>query len=773
MPIVAPDRAQTRQDCPPLHGAAVEVLRSAQRAGELVHLAHIPGQAGRTTCWPESIRSEVATALAARGITAPWTHQAQAAGLALDGHSVIMATRAASGKSAGYLAAALTEALGGGTVLYIAPTKALAADQLKAVRDLGLPGVRATCYDGDSSVAERAWAQSHANYLLTNPDMVHSGLLPNHHRWRGFLRRLRVIIIDECHGYRGVFGSHVAQVLRRLRRVAAHHAAPDGRPEPVFILASATIADPVGCASQLTGLAVTAVTDDGSPRAPLTFALWEPPLLHTYAEARARRAATSEASDLLAAMVKAEIPALAFLRSRHGAETVALAARDAVGADRGAAVAAYRSGYLADDRRGLEAGLREGRITGMAATTALELGINITGLDAVLITGWPGTWASLWQQAGRAGRAGRAATAVFIARDDPLDSYLVHHPDTLLGHPVEPAILDPANPYVLGPHLAAAAAELPLTEPDLELFGRAAAESVTGLTDAGELRRRPAGWYYARHRRPALDISIRGDLGRPVRVVEEATGRLVGTMDEPSAHRYAHDGAVYLHQGESYVVSTLDLADRVALVAPGDPGYTTQARDVTDIDVTAERRRVGWGAADLVLADVQVTRRVVGYARRRTGEKSKGPEIALELPERTLSTVAVAWTIPNGQVPPIPGNDLGGAAHAAEHAAIGLLPLFATCDRWDVGGLSTELHPSTGQLTVFVYDGQPGGAGFAERGFAVAADWLRATRNAIGACPCEAGCPSCIQSPKCGNGNSPLSKAGAVALLNTLLTDAA
>ena len=772
MPIVAPDRAETLEDAIPLHGGALDVLRAAQRAGELVHLTHIPGEAGRTTSWPESIRSEVSAALASRGIAAPWTHQAQAAGLALAGQSVILATRAASGKSAGYLAAALSEVLGGGTVLYVSPTKALAADQLKAVRDLSLPGVRATCYDGDATMAERAWAQSHANYLLTNPDMIHSGMLPNHHRWRGFLRRLRVVIIDECHGYRGVFGSHVAQILRRLRRVAAYHAALGSRQEPVFMLASATIADPVGCARQLTGLAATAVTDDGSPRAPLTFALWEPPLLHSYAGVRARRPATSEASDLLAAMVRAEIPALAFLRSRRGAETVALAARDALDGDPAGAVAAYRSGYLADDRRRLEAGLRDGRITGMAATTALELGINISGLDAVLIAGWPGTWSSLWQQAGRAGRTGRAATAVFIARDDPLDSYLVHHPDTLLGHPVEPAVLDPANPYVLGPHLAAAAAELPLTEPDLELFGPAAAGAVAGLAAVGELRSRPAGWYYARHGRPARDISIRGDLGRPVRVVEQATGRLIGTMDEASAHRYVHDGAVYLHQGDSYLVGTLDLADRVALVEPGDPGYTTQASDVTDIDVIAERRRVSWGAADLVLADVRVTRQVVGYARRRTGGKAKGPQIALDLPERTLSTVAVAWTVPNERVAPVPGNDLAGAAHAAEHAAIGLLPLFATCDRWDVGGLSAELHQSTGQLTVFVYDGQPGGAGFAERGFAIAADWLRATRNAIAACPCETGCPSCIQSPKCGNGNSPLSKPGAVALLNTLLTDA-
>jgi DEAD/DEAH box helicase domain-containing protein len=768
MPIIALGRAETQQD-----SLALAVVRAAQRAGELVHLEHLPGQQGQTARWPDSVRPEVAAALASRGITAPWTHQAQAAALARSGEHVIIATRAASGKSAGYLAAALSDVLDGGTVLYLAPTKALAADQLKSVSDLGLRGVRAVRYDGDSTVAERSWAQAHANYLLTNPDMVHSGMLPNHARWRGFFRRLRVVIIDECHGYRGVFGSHVAQVLRRLRRVAAHYAVPvpdtGAVRQPVFILASATIAEPADCARRLTGLDAVAVTKDGAPRAPVTFALWEPPLLHTYSEVRARRPATTEAADLLAALVKAKVPALAFIRSRRGAETVALAAREALDDELSGTVAAYRSGYLPDDRRGLEAGLRDGRITGMATTTALELGVNITGLDAVLIAGWPGTWASLWQQAGRAGRAGEHATAVFIARDDPLDSYLVHHPDTLLRHPVEPAVLDPANPYVLGPHLAAAAAELPLTQTDLDLFGPAAGPAVAGLAEAGELRKRPSGWYYARHRRPAAQISIRGDLGRPVRVVEEATGRLIGTMDEPSAHRYVHDGAVYLHQGESYLVSRLNLADRVALVEPGDPGYATQARDVTDIDVTAERRRVRWGDAGLLLADVRVTRQVTGYARLRSG-RAKGPAVALDLPQRTLSTVAVAWTIPNERLGHLPGSDLGGAAHAAEHAAIGLLPLFATCDRWDVGGLSTELHPATGQLTVFVYDGHAGGAGFAERGFAVAANWLRATRDAIGTCPCETGCPSCVQSPKCGNGNSPLSKNGAVALLDIFLS---
>jgi DEAD/DEAH box helicase domain-containing protein len=606
-------------------------------------------------------------------------------------------------------------------------------------------------------------------------------MLPAHRRWRGFFQRLRVVIVDECHGYRGVFGSHVAQVLRRLRRVAGLHAsapAPNASPQalpaspPVFVLASATIADPARCARLLTGLDAIPVTEDGSPRAPLTFALWEPPLLHTRPGERARRAVTSEAADLLAALVGAEVPSLAFVRSRRGAESVAMLARQGqrgLGGD-ARSVQAYRSGYLPDDRRELEAGLREARITGMASTTALELGVNITGLDAVLIAGWPGTWASLWQQAGRAGRAGRPALAVFIAGDDPLDTYLVRHPRTLLRHPVEAAVLDPDNPYVLEPHLVAAAAEAPLTETDLEIFGRSAPRTADQATAAGELRRRAAGWYPALHRRPARRVGLRGGGAPPVRVVEESTGRLVGTMDEPSAHRFAHEGAVYVHQGETYVVRALDLPAGVALAELRDPGYVTRARDTAEIDVIEERERVSWGDATVVFGDVHVRRQVVGYSTIRAGTKTL--ETELDLPARTLTTRAVWWSLPadtreTSMKTGLP--DLPGAAHATEHASIGMLPLFATCDRRDVAGLSSVRHPATGQLSVFVYDTHEGGAGFAERGFGVAADWLRATRDAIGSCPCEAGCPACVQSPACGSGNSPLSKAGAAELLTTLL----
>jgi len=753
---------------------ALGILLEDPRAGRPVHVEHIPARAGRPVPWPPWVPAEITGAFAARGITAPWTHQASAASHAQAGRHVIISTAAASGKSLGYLLPALTAVLAGDTVLYITPTKALAADQLASIRALGLAGIPAATFDGDSSRTERDWARSHARYLLTTPDMLHRALLPRHARWSGFLSRLRYVIIDECHGYRGVFGSHVAHVLRRLRRVVAHHAAPGGPPRPVFLLASATVGAPGVCARLLTGLDAEEVTDDGSPRGPLAFALWEPPLTDARgaAGARLRRTATAQAADLLGTLVSQNVQTLAFIRSRRGAEAVALAARRSLGADSTAQarVAAYRSGYLPEDRRRLEAELSGGQLIGLATTTALELGVNITGLDAVLMAGWPGSFASLWQQAGRAGRSGQSAAAVLIARDDPLDTYLVRHPEILLRHPVEATVLDPANPYVLAPHLCAAAAELALTEQDLEIFGPAARQVVDDLTRAGRLRRRPAGWYSMR-RDAAAATGLRGAGRAPIRVVEEATGRLVGTVDEPSSHLIVHEGAVYVHQGDSYLVRTLDLADRVALVEPGDPGYFTTARDVTEVEVRGELREMTWGEAQVRFGDVRVTRQVTGFTSRRADTGVSLGDTPLDLPARPLRTRAAWWTMSAAGRERLAaaGVDLAGAAHAVEHACIGILPLFATCDRWDVGGVSADLHPATGKLTVFVYDGHDGGAGFAERGFQAARDWLRATRQAIVSCDCEAGCPACVQSPRCGTANHPLSKRGAVALLDALL----
>jgi DEAD/DEAH box helicase domain-containing protein len=721
--------------------------------------------------------------LGAAGISAPYEHQATAAQLAHDGVHVVVATGTASGKSLTYLLPTLSAVLEGcsaptgrgATALYLSPTKALAADQLDALERLGLAGLRAATYDGDTPSQERDRIRNHANYVLTNPDMLHHGLLPGHPRWASFLRALRYVVVDECHVYRGVFGSHVAAVLRRLRRVAARYGA-----EPVFVLASATVSDPSGSAGRLTGLPVAAVTDDASPRGRTTLALWEPPLTELSGEhgAPVRRTATAEAADLLADLVVEGARTLAFVRSRRGAEAVALTARrllTEVDPDLAGRVAAYRAGYLPEERRALERALRRGSLLGLATTNALELGVDVAGLDAVLLAGYPGTRASLWQQVGRAGRSRGDALGVLVARDDPLDTYLVHHPAALLDRPVEATVLDPSNPYVLAPHLAAAAAELPLTEADLPDFGPTAAEVVEQLCTAGLLRRRPAGWFWTRRDRASDLADLRGAGGAPVRVVEDRTGRLLGTVDRGAAHGAVHQGAVYLHQGETYLVRSLDLDDGVALVDPApDLDWTTSAREVTDIRILETRRSQAWGETGLHLGVVEVTSQVVAFLRRRVATGEILGEEPLDLPPRTLRTVAVWWTVTEGQLGQarLEWADVPGAAHAAEHAAIGLLPLVATCDRWDVGGVSTAMHPDTGTTTVFVHDGHPGGAGFAERGYEAAAAWLGATRDAIAACECTDGCPSCVQSPKCGNGNDPLDKAGALRLLDVVLSRA-
>nr|WP_245878443.1 DEAD/DEAH box helicase [Streptosporangium subroseum] len=741
-------------------------------------MEHVPARQAGETRWPDWVDERLVTRWANHGISGLWPHQAEAANLVHDGLNVIIATGTASGKSLSYLVPALSSVLDGGTVLYLSPTKALAADQLRSLGELDLPELRAATFDGDTSFEERAWIRRHANYVLTNPDMLHRTLLPRHAQWSAFWRRLRVIVVDECHGYRGVFGSHVAQILRRLRRICARYGS-----RPTFLLSSATASEPGTFAMRLTGLQMAEVTTDASPRGATTFALWEPPLTGLRGEGGAplRRPATAESADLLADLVIADVRTLAFVRSRRAAESVALTTRarlqDLV-IDVGAPaelpdkVAAYRAGYLAEDRRKLEKALRSGDLLGLATTNALELGVDVSGLDAVLIAGWPGTRASLWQQAGRAGRDGQDALAVLIARDDPLDTYLVHHPDALFGRPVEAIVLDPDNPYVLGPHLCAAASEIPLTHDDLEVFGPATKQVLSDLVEAGLLRERATGWFWTSRDRATDLADIRGGGGAPVQLVETSTGRLLGTVDEPSAHMSVHTGAVYVHQGETFLVTELDLEAEVALLEAGTPEYTTFARDVTDISVIESLRSHPLGPGELHFGSVEVTSQVVSYIKRRAQSGELLGDESLDLPPRTLRTRAVWWTLPASAIAPLAGDglDLGGAAHAAEHASIGLLPLFATCDRWDIGGVSTELHPDTGLLTVFVYDGHEGGAGFAERGYARARDWLTATREAIASCECERGCPSCIQSPKCGNGNEPLDKTGALRLLAVLLS---
>ena len=767
--------------CPPPADLLATLTAGAGRQERVTHVESVPARTARTVPWPDWLDPQVRSRLEAVGIRAPWAHQVEAASHAWSGRSVVVATGTASGKSLAYLLPALTAARQDRSrTLYISPTKALAADQLRALEAFLVPDVVAATYDGDTPVEARDVARAHATYLLTNPDMVHRSLLPLHHRWAAFLRSLRFVIVDECHGYRGVFGSHVAQVLRRLRRVCALYGA-----DPVFVLASATTADPAASAGRLVGVPVTAVTADGSPRGATAFALWEPPLLPARPSAGGggengapiRRSTVAETADLLADLVVAGARTVAFVRSRRAAETVATLTRAAlapVDPDLPSQVAAYRAGYLSYERRALEAQLQAGTLRGVAATNALELGVDVAGLDAVLMAGWPGTRASLWQQAGRAGRAGQGALAVLIARDDPLDTYLVNHPAAVFGHPVEATVLDPDNPYVLAPHLCAAAAESPLTDDDVTLFGPSAPQVLASLERRRLLRHRSSGWYWTR-RDWASDLAdLRGAGGERIRLVEVATGRLLGTVDDARAHATVHTGAVYVHQGETYLVENLDLDEGVAVVRPDRFDYTTTARDVTDLRVLDEERTASWGAARLVFGSVEVSSQVVAFLKRRFGSGEILGEEPLDLPARQLRTRAVWWTLPDAVVAAagVSAAAAPGAAHAAEHAAIGMLPLVATCDRWDVGGMSTARHADTGLLTVFVHDGHSGGAGFAERGFDAAAAWLRATRDAIMACPCPEGCPSCVQSPKCGNGNDPLDKAGAVRLLDALLAEA-
>ncbi|MGB8390143.1 DEAD/DEAH box helicase [Mycobacterium sp.] len=758
---------------------AVALAGTAPGEHPLRHVAELPSRSGRPDSWPTWAESDVVRAFADRGISLPWSHQVGAAELAYAGRHVVVSTGTASGKSLAYqlpvLNALATDPRA--RVLYLSPTKALGHDQLRAAHALTaaiprLHNVMPTAYDGDSPTEVRRFARERSRWLFSNPDMIHLSILRNHARWAVLLRGLRFVVVDECHYYRGVFGSNVAMVLRRLLRLCARYSAA-----PTVIFASATTDSPGATATELIGLPVEEVTEDGSPQGARTVALWEPALrtdLTGENGAPVRRSAGAEAARVMADLIAEGAQTLTFVRSRRAAELTALAAQarlDDIAPELPKAVASYRAGYLAEDRSALERALAEGRLRGLATTNALELGVDIAGLDAVVLAGFPGTVASFWQQAGRSGRRGQGALVVLIARDDPLDTYLVHNPAALLDKPVERVVIDPANPYLLGPQLLCAATELPLDE--AEVSGLGATEVARGLVDDGLLRRRNGKYFPVPGLEPHAAVDIRGSTGGQIVIVEADTGRLLGSVGVGQAPATVHPGAVHLHQGDSYVVDSLDTEDGIAFVHAEDPGYATFARELTDITVTGTGERSQFGPVTLGLVPVRVTHQVVGYLRRRlSGEVIDF--IELDMPEHTLDTTAVMYTITEEALlhKGIDAPRIPGSLHAAEHAAIGLLPLVASCDRGDIGGMSTAAGPDPcGLPTVFVYDGYPGGAGFAERGFRRARTWLGATAAAIEACECPKGCPSCVQSPKCGNGNDPLDKAGAVLVLQLVLAE--
>ena len=711
-----------------------------------------------------------------------YAHQAEAIEAVLGGENVVVSTPTASGKSLCFQVPVLHDWLNDrvSRALFLYPTKALTQDQLGSLNNLASFGRSPTAaiYDGDTPNEERRRLRSSAHVLMTNPDMLHMGILPHHPRlWKSFFTNLRTVVVDEAHYFRGVFGSHVAMVLRRLRRVCARYGAT-----PRFILCSATIGNPRELAENLVGEPFTAVTESGAPVGEKRFWFWNPPLLGP-TERRASDSVDSqepgrtpphrETARLLVEAVRRDIRTLAFVRSRILTELVIAAAKDNLqGEDSSLAerMRPYRGTYLPRDRRRIEADLKNGTLLGVAATNALELGMDIGGLDTILLTGYPGSVASAWQQAGRAGRRGDESLAVLVANDDPLDQYLMHHPEFFYGRPMEHALVATENPVIFSKHLLCAAYEMPLTEGDKAYWGPALERHVDELERLGDLHKHQWRWHLSPSiEYPAGNVNLRSITDRMFQMVDSNSGAVLEEgMDDTYVYSHLHEGAVYLHQGKQYMVRELDLESGQALVTQRSVNYYTESSFCTDIRVLEDlhNQRVESGI-EVVLSKVEVTRRVMSYQKISFQDERKLGEAPVHLPPVQFTTVALRFGIP----PALADRDwdLAGGLHAAEHAAIGVLPLFALCDRADIGGVSTPMHPDTGQPTVFIYDGYPGGIGIAERGYeAIEALW-RTTLQAIAECPCSEGCPACVQSPKCGNNNHPLDKAVAAELLRGLL----
>ncbi len=728
---------------------------------EAAYVGGEPARAARVAAMPEELDPRVRSALEGRGVASLYAHQAEAWEAAARGEHVIVTTGTASGKTLAFNLPVL-DALARQPkhrVLYLYPTKALAQDQARALTAYGVPRLRPAVYDGDTPADQRWQIRKWANAILSNPDMLHVGILPHHDRWGDVLANLRYVVVDEAHVYRGVFGSQVANVLRRLRRLARIYGS-----EPQFLLASATIANPGELARSLLGVDVTVVSDDASPQAERTVCLWNPPLVDE--ELGLRASALGDGARLLAELVSRGLRTLLFAKSRKAAELIHRFALERLGSDYQGKLSPYRAGYTPAQRREIEQKLVDGELLGVSATDALELGIDIGLLDCIVSVGFPGTVASLRQQWGRGGRRAHGL-AVLVASEDALDQYFMREPEALLGRRVEAAILDQANPRVLDGHVRSAAFEAPVDERDRDVLGEAALERAAVLPD---LKKTPAGYVWAGRDYPAGRVSLRSATPDAFTVVDAASGTVLGLVERERAYSTVHDGAVYLHLGESYRVQTLDLDARTALVAPFAGDYYTQAKKETETGIEEPLRAERRLGLELSFGRITVTEQVVAYQLKAVADGAVLDLVSLDLPPASFETEAV-WFLPEEEQ--LAGLErmprLLSSLHAAEHALIALLPLWAMCDRWDIGGLSTNVHFQTGRPTVFVYDGHPGGVGITERGFEVFEGWVEDTARMIAGCPCERGCPSCVQSPKCGNLNEMLDKGGALELLQRML----
>jgi DEAD/DEAH box helicase domain-containing protein len=756
--------------------AIEELKRRPGYRGQIVHVARLSARRARYGRLNAPLPRSLVAAMKANGTARLYTHQTQAINAIRAGQHVIVTTPTASGKSLVYNVPVLEAIIADENIraLYLFPTKALAQDQLRALQALTQPAlsrVQVAPYDGDTPTDKRARYRREAHIILSNPDMLHLGILPNHSLWANFFRHLRFVVVDEAHIYRGVFGSHVAVVLRRLRRVCAIYGA-----QPTFILSTATIANPAEHAQRLSGLPMTVVSEDGSPQGARTFLLWNPPLVD---RARAvRRSANTEAAQLTAALVQANLRTITFARARRAAELILRLTRETLQRETpelAPLIKSYRGGYQPQERRQIEQELFQGRLLGVTATSALELGIDVGHLDAAIIAGYPGTIASTWQQAGRAGRGTRQSLVVLVARDGPLDQYFMHHPAELFGRPHERAMAAPDNVHVLEKHLPCAARELPLSAYDEFLFGPGFVSAMIRLEEQRGVvyHSEQDCWYYPYDDYPAERVNLRSIAGQRFVLRDESrNGRVVEEIEASSALFRAHPGAIYLHQGESYQVTRLDLAKNQAFLRPVEADYTTHPRQVNEVQIIRPFQHRALGPATAFLGAVRVTRNVIGYTRHGgTNDDGTSSEVVpLNLPPQSYDTMGLWFDVPPEEARHVirQRRDFEGGLHAVEHATASLLPLFTMCDRLDIDALSTPHHPDTGQAQVFIYDAHPGGVGIVEQAFALLPELLRVTLNTVTACPCEDGCPSCIQSPYCGRNNDPLDKQAAAIILQAL-----
>jgi DEAD/DEAH box helicase domain-containing protein len=727
----------------------------------------VPARPGKFAPIPPGVDGRLAGALAGLGITSLYTHQAEAFEMARSGRSFVVVTPTASGKTLCYNLPVLNTLLSQpeARALYLFPTKALSMDQVDEL--LGLvravdADIKAYTYDGDTPGDARRAIRTAGHVVVTNPDMVHAAILPHHTKWLRLFENLRYIVIDELHTYRGLFGSHLANVLRRLRRVCRFYGST-----PQVICSSATIGNPRELAEHLLEEDVALIDDNGAPSGPKVIAFYNPPVINR--ELGIRRDALGEAERLASEFIRNRVPLIAFARSRRAAELLTtgfkrLAVSHHVPAER---IAGYRAGYLPSERRAIEEGLRTGRVLAVAATNALELGIDIGGLQAALLVGYPGTVASTWQQAGRAGRTQDLSVAILVASSAPLDQYIVRHPEYFFGQSPEVGLVNPDNLYVLTSHVRCAAFELPID--DAERFGPNTLPEILDYLETQRIVHHDAGrWHYVADAYPAQEVSLRSASTENVVIIDttEAAPRVIGEVDLASAPGLVHEDAIYIHLGQQYHVDRLEWEERKAYVHRVDVDYYTTAQIAVDIRVLAEFAQ-GRGAPPPAHGEVVVTYRPTIF-KKLTLERHEnvgwGP---IHLPESTLHTTAYWLTLPDLSIRPEEVQGLLiGLSNALEHVAA----LFLMCDPRDLGR-AYEVHaPHTGRPTVYLYDTFPGGVGFAERLFRMHAEILAAARDLIASCPCEFGCPSCV-GPVLEVGST--GKARALEVLNARLVPGA